>query len=353
MWLTIKDVAKAAGVSIATVSRVINDTSYPVAKKTRKQVLKAVKDLDFRPSKLAAGLKSKKSEAIGLIFPSLMGGTFFSEIFHAIEDKATSKGYGIILGSSYGETEKEESLIDLLRQRRVEGLIIIPSSHNIDLQYYHRLRGRIPFIFVDRYIPGIDADRVTTDNIKGAYIAVKHLIKLGHERIALLTSPETPCTSVQDRTKGYEKALAEFDIRFRKTIKTERNLNRPKMCAYKAMKSFLSNGPRISALFAVNDGVAIGALRAIREAELKVPDNIAVIGYDNDEIAPFASVPLTTVVQRKKEMGKIAVRLLLERIRQKREMSRHILLEPTLVIRASCGAESFTQNSVNSSLIKE
>ena len=105
--------------------------------------------------------------------------------------------------------------------------------------------------------------------------------------------------------------------------------------------------------FAVNDGVAIGALRAIREAELKVPDNIAVIGYDNDEIAPFASVPLTTVVQRKKEMGKIAVRLLLERIRQKREMSRHILLEPTLVIRASCGAESFTQNSVNSSLIKE
>lgn len=340
MWVTIKDVAKAAGVSIATVSRVLNKSSYPVAEKTRKNVLEAVKNLDFRPSKLAAGLKSKKSSAIGLIFPSFMGGTFFSEIFHAIEDEATGKGYGIILGSSYGKTEKEESLIDLLRERRVEGLIIIPSSHNIDLKYYQRLRGKIPFVFVDRYLPGIDADRVTTDNMKGAYIAVKHLIKLGQERIALLTSPETPCTPIQDRIKGYKKALDEFDIGFKKIIKTEKKINRPKMCAYKAMRSFLSNEPRISALFAVNDGVAIGALRAIRETGLKVPNDIAVIGYDNDEIAPFASVPLTTVAQRKKEMGKIAVRLLLEKICQKRETPRHILLEPRLVIRASCGAKS-------------
>jgi LacI family transcriptional regulator len=346
MWVTIRDVAKLAGVSIATVSRVLNNNSYPVAEKTRKKVLRAAKDLDFQPSRLATGLRLEKSAAIGLIFPSFMGSTYYSEIFHAIEDEATVKGYSIILGSSYGHTEKEELLIDLLRERRVEGLIIIPSSHNLDLKYYQCLRGKIPFVFVDRYLPEIDADRVTTDNVKGAYIAIKHLIKLGHERIALLSGPEAPCTSIQDRIKGYEKALREFGIGFRKIIETEKNLNKPKKCAYKAMTSFLTNESRISSLFAVNDGIAIGALRAIREAGLKVPDDIAVIGYDGDEIAPFASVPLTTVVQRKEEMGKIAVRLLLERIGQKRGPSRHILLEPRLVVRASCGAKLSSRETV-------
>jgi len=346
MWATIRDVARLAGVSIATVSRVLNNSSYPVAEKTRKKVVKAAKDLDFQPNKLAAGLKLEKSAAIGLIFPSFMGGTYYSEIFHAIEDEATVKGYGIILGSSYGQTKKEELLIDLLRERRVEGLIMVPSSHNVDLRYYQRLREKIPFVFVDRYLPEIDADRVTTDNVKGAYIAVKHLIKLGHERIALLSGPEAPCTSIQDRIKGYEKALREFSTGFRKIIATEKNLNKPKRCAYKAMTSFLTNESGISALFAVNDGTAIGSLRAIREAGLKVPDDIAVIGYNDDEIAPFTSVPLTTVAQRKEEMGKMAVRLLLERIRQKRGVSRHILLEPRLVVRASCGAKLFSRDTV-------
>jgi DNA-binding LacI/PurR family transcriptional regulator len=346
MWVTIRDVARLAGVSIATVSRVLNNSSYPVAEKTRKKVLKAARDLDFRPNKLAAGLKLKKSAAIGLIFPSFMGGTYYSEIFHAIENEATAEDYGIILGSSYGHTEKEELLIDLLRERRVEGLIIIPSLYKVDLRYYQRLREKIPFVFVDRYLPEIDADRVTTDNLKGAYIAIKHLIKLGHDRIVLLSGPEAPCTSIQDRIKGYEKALHEFGIGFRKIIETVKNLNKPKKCAYKAMASFLTNKSRISALFAVNDGIAIGALRAIREAGLKVPDDIAVIGYDDDEIAPFASVPLTTVAQRKEEMGKIAFRLLLERIRQRGEISRHILLEPRLVVRASCGAKSFGRKTV-------
>ncbi|MFQ5836147.1 MAG: LacI family DNA-binding transcriptional regulator, partial [bacterium] len=346
MWVTIRDVARVAGVSVATVSRVLNNSSYPVAEKTRKRVLKTAKDLDFQPNKLAAGLKLEKSAAIGLIFPSFMGSTFYSQIFHAIEDEATGKGYGIILGSSYGHPEKEELLIDLLRERRVEGLIIIPSSYNVDLKYYQRLREKIPFVFVDRYLPEIDADRVTTDNVKGTYIAVRHLIKLGHERIALLSGPEAPCTSIQDRIKGYEKALGEFGIGFRKIIETEKDLNKPKRCAYKAMKSFLSSEFGISALFAVNDGIAIGALRAIREAGLKVPHDIAVIGYNDDEIAPFASVPLTTVAQRKEEMGKIAVGLLLERIRQKKGMPRHILLEPRLVVRASCGAKSFSRNTV-------
>jgi LacI family transcriptional regulator len=346
MWVTIKDVARLAGVSIATVSRVLNNSSYPVAEKTRKKVLKAARDLDFQPSKLAAGLKLEKSAAIGLIFPSFMGSTFYSEVFHAIEDEATAKGYSIILGSSYGYKEKEEFLIGLLRERRVEGLIIIPSPYSVDPRYYQRLSGKPPFVFVDRYLPEIDADRVTTDNVKGAYVAVRHLIKLGHERIALLSGPEAPCTSIQERIKGYEKALGEFGIGFRKIIETEKDLNRPKMCAYKAMKSFLGNESKISAIFAVNDSTAIGALRAVREAGLRVPNDIAVIGYDDDEIAPFASVPLTTVAQRKEEMGKIAVRLLLERICQKREMSRHILLEPRLVVRASCGAKSYSRKTV-------
>jgi DNA-binding LacI/PurR family transcriptional regulator len=346
MWVTIKDVASAAGVSIATVSRVLNNSPHRVAEKTQQEVLKIVKDLDFRPSKLAAGLKSTRSAAIGLIFPSFVAGTFYSEIFHAIEDEAVRNGYGIILGSSYGETGKEELLINLLRERRVDGLIIIPSSPGVDLKYYRRLEKGIPLVFVDRYFPQIDTDRVTTNNVKGAYLAIEHLIRLGHKKIAFLSGPEAPCTSISDRIEGYRKALTDHNIHFRKIIETEKNINKQKGCAYKAIKSFLKNGSRISAIFAVNDNVAIGALRAIWEAGLRVPDDIAVIGYDDDEMGPFLPIPLTSIAQQKAEMGKLAITLLLERIQQGRRISRHICLEPELVVRSSCGATSSSRKSV-------
>jgi LacI family transcriptional regulator len=346
MWVTIKDVASAAGVSIATVSRVLNNSPHRVAEKTREEVLKIVKDLDFQPSKLAAGLKLTRSAAIGLIFPSFVAGTFYSEIFHAIEDEAVKNGYGIILGSSYGEAAKEELLINLLRERRVDGLIIIPSSPGVDLKYYRRLEKGIPLVFVDRYFPQIDADRVTTNNVKGAYLAIEHLIRLGHKRIAFLSGPEAPCTSISDRIEGYQKVLTEYNIHFRKIIETEKNINKQKECAYEAMNSFLKNSTKISAIFAVNDNVAIGALRAIRQAGLRVPDDIAVIGYDNDEMGPFLPIPLTSVAQQKAEMGKLAITLLLERIQQGRRIPRHIWLEPELVVRASCGAITSSRKSV-------
>lgn len=338
MWVTIKNVASEAGVSIATVSRVLNNDSHRVAQKTREIVLKVAKDLDFRPSKLAVGLRSTRSAALGLIFPSFVAGTFYSEIFHAIEDEAARNKYGIILGSSYGDASKEKLLVDLFRERRVDGMIIIPSSPGVNFIYYQRLQKEVPLIFVDRYFPQIDSDRVTTDNVKGAYIATEHLIKLGHKRIVFLSGPEAPCTSIYDRIDGYHKALDEYNIQFRKIIETMKDINKQKECAYKAMKSFLRNGSEISAIFAVNDNVAIGALRAIWEMGLRVPDDIAVVGYDDDEMDSFLPIPLTSIAQQKAMMGRHAVTLLLERIYRGRIISQHICLKPQLVIRSSCGA---------------
>lgn len=339
--ITIKDVARLARVSIATVSRVLNNNPYPVAKETKQRVIQAAQHLNFRPSRLAQGLKLRRSTTFGLIFPTFLAGTLYSQIFHAVEDEAIQNHYGIVLGTSYGEAKREEFLVNLLRERRVDGLLVIPSSERVNLECYRYLKRKIPLVFLDRYLPQIDADRVTTDNIKGAYMAVKHLIELGRKRIVFLSGPEAPCTSIQDRIRGYKKALDEAGIGFRRIIQTEKDITRQKECGYQAMKRFLSTHPEISALFAVNDSVAIGALRAIREAGLRVPDDIAVVGYDDDEMASFLDVPLTTIAQQKGKMGKIAVKLLLERINGwERGAFQHIQIEPRLVVRASCGAKA-------------
>lgn len=346
--ITIKDVANLAQVSVATVSRVLNNNPYPVAKETKQRVLQAARHLNFRPSRLAQGLKLKKSTTFGLIFPTFLAGTLYSKIFHAVEDEAIQEGYGIVLGTSYGRAEREELLIDFLRERRVDGLLIIPSSKKINLECYRCLKREVPFVFLDRYLPQIDADRVTTDNLRGAYVAVKHLIELGRKRIVFLSGPEAPCTSIDDRIEGYKKALDENGIKFRQIIQTEKDITKQKECGYKAMQKFLSTQPKISALFAANDNVAIGALRAIREAHLRVPEDIAVVGYDDDEMAPFLNVPLTTVAQQKDKIGKIAAQFLLERINgRKKESCQHIQIEPRLVIRASCGA------NLNRKILKE
>jgi len=337
--ITIKDVAKLAQVSVATVSRVLNNNPYPVAEETREKVIQAAQYLNFKPSRLAQGLKLRRSTTFGLIFPTFLAGTLYSKIFHAVENEAIRKGYGIVLGTSYGKAKREEMLIDLLRERRVDGLLVIPSSEKINPECYKYLKKKIPLVFLDRYLPEIDTDRVTTDNVKGAYIATRHLIRLGREKIVFLSGPEAPCTSIEDRIKGYKMALDEAGIGFRRIIQTEKYITRQKECGYKAMKRFLSTYPKFSALFAANDNVAIGALRAIREAGLKVPDDVAVVGYDDDEMAPFLDVPLTTVAQQKGKIGKIAVKLLLERIKGwEKGPSQHIQIEPRLVIRASCGA---------------
>ena len=185
MAITIKDIAKIAGVSKTTVSRALNNQGR-ISQDTREKILQIAKETNYRHNKIATSLRSNKSMVIGLIFPGFMAGHFYSEIFHGIESYCTKKGFGVLTGCSDGVAQKEEKIIELLQERRVDGIIIAPTS-GINLDYYQQFKNeRLPFIFIDKYLPEIEAARIIVDNKKGAYLAVKHLIEKGHKKIALL-----------------------------------------------------------------------------------------------------------------------------------------------------------------------
>ena len=333
MAITIKDIAKIAGVSKTTVSRALNNQGR-ISQDTREKILQIAKETNYRHNKIATSLRSNKSMVIGLIFPGFMAGHFYSEIFHGIESYCTKKGFGVLTGCSDGVAQKEEKIIELLQERRVDGIIIAPTS-GINLDYYQQFKNeRLPFIFIDKYLPEIEAARIIVDNKKGAYLAVKHLIEKGHKKIALLSGPEYPCTTIEERFQGYTEALNENNITYKKIIKTDKNIYNQHESGYQAAKKFLTNNDGATAIFAINDSIALGALRAIREAGLKVPKDMAVVGFNDDDILSYLEHPLTTISVPKYEMGIKAAQLLINIIEAESNDSKKIIkLYPKLLIR--------------------
>lgn len=333
MAVTIKDIAKEAGVSKSTVSRALNNQSR-ISPETKKKILEIAKKMNYRHNKLATSLRSNKSMVIGLIFPGFMAGHFYAEIFHGIESYCTEQGFGVLIGSSYGLSDKEEELIKILQERRVDGIISAP-TRGVDLELYKQLqKENVPFIFIDKYLPEIKADQIVIDNKYGAYLAVKHLIERGHRRIAFLSGPEYPCTTIEERFLGYESALSENGISYRKVIKTDNNVYNQRESGYKAVKGFLQTSEEVTAIFAINDSIAIGAIRAIKESGLKILEDIALVGFNDDDISSYFEKSLTTVSVPKFEMGRKAAQLLINRIKglEQGEVKK-IALEPKLVIR--------------------
>ncbi|ACL71047.1 LacI family DNA-binding transcriptional regulator [Halothermothrix orenii] len=333
MAVTIKDIARAAGVSKTTVSRALNNKGR-ISPETREKILKIAAKMNYRHNKIATSLRSNKSMVIGLIFPGFMAGHFYSEIFHGIEAYCTEKGFGVLIGCSDGLAQKEEEIIKLLQERRVDGIIIAP-THGVDLDYYHQFKKeKLPFIFIDKYIPGIEADRIVVDNKKGAYLAVTHLIERGHKKIALLSGPEYPCTTIEGRLEGYLKALEDNGLTYRKIIKTDKNVYNQRESGYKATKEFIKDNDGVTAIFAINDSVAIGAMRAIREAGLRVPQDMAIVGFNDDDISLYIENSLTTISVPKYKLGEKAAQLILERIEGQADTGQRIItLEPDLVVR--------------------
>ena len=326
---TIKDVAREAGVSINTVSRALNGKP-DVNPETKRLVLEAAQRLKYTPNKLARGLRSNKTGVIGVIVADIAN-PFFSAVVKGMGKAAKGLGYSIILQDTGENYENEEEAIRIMISEQVDGLLITPVQ--TENRSIHTLQeSGIPFVLVARHFSDLDTDYVVVDDVQGGYLATTHLIEKGHEKIAFINGPACNSSAIE-RFQGYKKALEEHNIELNE--KLMRNGALTMEDGYTHGKALLmGHGPRPTALFTFSDFVALGAMKAVREVGLRIPDDIAIVGYDDIDFAFCLEVPLTTVRVLKKEMGKKAVSVLEKKI-DEHEGQSHLKMPVELVVRQS------------------
>jgi LacI family transcriptional regulator, galactose operon repressor len=326
---TIREVAESAGVSYATVSHVINNTRL-VSQETRERVLAAMDALNYHPNELARSLRQGKTHTIGLVLPD-SANPFFAEISRGIEDEAFKKGYSVFLCNTELDTQRELFYVDVLSKKQVDGIIFVAAGDQADSLDF-LLRRSMPVVMIDRNVPNVEVDAVLTDNQLGGFLATRHLIELGHKRIACIAGPSS-ITPSAERMIGYRRALEEAGLSYDENLILRGDYHA--QSGLDITHSILTMNPRPTAIFALNDLMALGALRAAAEANYSVPRDLAVVGYDDLELAQFTNPPLTTIAQPKKEIGAQAVYLLVDRIAQKGRPTSRLVLAPELIIRRS------------------
>lgn len=330
---TVKDVADLAGVSTATVSRVLNNHPQ-VAGETRSRVLWAVEKLGYRPSRVARRLRMGGSQILGLIISDIAN-PFFTSVVRGIEDVAYANEYSLLLCDSDEDPAKEELYINVLLAEKVAGAIISPTDeYSTTCKIF--VEGGRPVVAMDRRLRSLDVDTVIVDNVRGAYEAVSHLIRLGHRRIGLIGGP-VHITTGRERLEGYEKALTEQAIGLDEGLIKIGDFKQDS--GYRRACELLEMDDPPTAIFTANNLMTLGALNAIHEKGLNIPWDVAIVGFDDMPWAPSLDPPLTAVAQPTYELGRTAANLLLQRIADKDREIVEMKLEPTLIIRDSCGSD--------------
>jgi len=324
-----RDVAERAGVSVTTVSHVINDTR-PVSDALRERVFAAVDELGYQPNVLARSLRRGETHTIGMIVPD-SANPFFAEVARGVEDTSFEQGYSVILCNSDGNLEKELLYTNVLAEKQVDGILFMAAG--VSTEHIRALQERrMPLVVVDRDIPGVTVDSVLTDNARGGWMATCHLLDLGHRCIGCIAGP-SDVTPSAERVTGYQQALDEGGISLDEALIVKGDFQYES--GYQAMRQFLAMDDPPTAIFACNDLMAIGAIRAALELGRQVPAGLSVVGFDDVRLASFANPPLTTVVQPKYEMGVVATAMLLERMRDQDIPPRRRMLDISLLIRQS------------------
>lgn len=343
MSITMKDIAKIAGVSTNTVSRALNNKPE-IDKETKRRIIEIANKLNYTPNSIAASLASNKTRTIGLVIPDISD-PFFAQQTRGVEDTVRAKGFSVIIINTDENPEAELKAVNTFRGIRVAGIIL--TSVFPDTQHLKLLQDqKIPFVLLNRWSPAIETDYVINDNVAGAYAATKHLIKKGHTRIAFITGiPKI--TSVQERLKGYRQAFQEANLPILEELIVHSESLDPQAGKVYA-RQLLSLQPRPTAILAYCDQLALGVYTAVKESKLSIPEDIALVGYDDIPFSAFFEVPLTTVAQPAYQMGSTASDILIERINAAREEKeeievanapkKQIVFKPQLVVRRSCGA---------------
>ncbi|MFD6321937.1 LacI family DNA-binding transcriptional regulator [Streptomyces sp. NPDC058442] len=333
---TMTDVARSAGVSVATVSHVLNGTR-PVLPHTRQAVLDAVEELGYTPNTLARSLVTSRTRSIGLAV-SAISNPYFTEILQGIEAAALEHGYSLLIADPHDDPEHERKVVQLLHERRVEGLIVAPSAHPRELLAYLG-RHRVPAVFLDRVVEepeggGPRFDQVCAESAEPVARLVTHLAGLGHRRIALVAGlPGLSTTS--ERITGYRHGLADAGLPFDERLLVHGDSE--SAGAERAAGALLSLGAPPTALVTANNAMTIGTLRALRAHGLSVPEDIALCCFDDFAWADLFSPRLTAIAQPGKEIGARAVQVLLDRLAAPDRPARTVRLPCTFVHRTSCG----------------
>jgi LacI family transcriptional regulator len=336
MKVTIKDVALKAGVSPATVSRVVGNYGY-VAEKTRRKVLATIQDLNYRPDTIARSLVTKSTRTIGLVLTDITN-PFFAQLARGIEDVTWDNGYTLILANTDEDLEREQAIIYALIEKRVDALIVVPASSKQAPHLEELTRHGIPLVLLDRSVDGLNVDTIVVDNEMGAYQAVSHLIQAGHDRIGIVFDNNEITTNIE-RVNGYRRALQEKRIRIRE--EWIKSCQYTRQSAREIVRAMLQEKDRPTALFTANNFMTIGAIQAIQEAHLVIPDDIAIVGFDDLDWNQLNSPQITVVAQPVTEMGNVAGQRIIAILKGERNPPLDIRLKTTFIIRESCG-ERFT-----------
>ncbi|MEO8720445.1 MAG: substrate-binding domain-containing protein [Ginsengibacter sp.] len=337
--VSMKDVAKYLGVSTALVSYVINNKEKEarVSEKMAKKIRDAVVKLKYQPNQIAKSLKSGRSNTIGLMVADISN-PFFSNIARIIEDEARKKGYVVIFGSCDENAEKSRSLIDVFKNRQVDAFIIAPAE-NTENQIRALQESGVPVVLIDRYFPKVQVDSVHIDNFHAAYHAVEHLIINGRRKIAMMAY-DTSLPHIQEREKGYKAALKAHGIRFKKEWLKKASYQNIKKDVATKMKELLFPDLKVDAFFFATNTLAVESLKLIHKSGIKIPDELAIISFDESDAFDFFYSPLSYVSQSLEDMGKGAVRLVIERLKDNTKAYTNLIIKEKLVLRKSCGIKT-------------
>jgi len=341
MTITSKEIALLAGVSQSTVSRSLNDSPL-VSKKTKERIRKIAEEQGFAFNANARSLSTNKTDTIGIIYPDnfhdFSVNLYFSSLHNQLRESLERENLDLIVSFAENKFTKTNNIERLIKCRKVDGLIIVKS--NIDNQTINYLKNsRIPFVFMHHF-PNTaqlqDIDIVCTDHVRGGYLATEHLIKLGHSKIICISSlTETP--EYELRTKGYKAALNDYNIPIDERLILYGGISFKS--SYEAIKRSFDLFKHATAVFAENDIMALGVIEALREFGVSVPDDIAVVGFDDIEMSTFFKPYLTTIHQPREEIAMLTCHRLVELINSKRPSApRKIVIQPKLIVRESCGS---------------
>jgi LacI family fructose operon transcriptional repressor len=329
---TIKDVAKAAGVSTATVSRVLANNA-PIKAETRECVLAAISKLNYRPNLIARSLRVQKSAKIGLVVSDIRN-PFFTAIGRAVEDAAYEQGYSVLMCNTDENPEKEELYLNLLHDENVAGVIFSPTQQFS--ASFHNYHSSMPFVVIDRFVDSTEADKVLLDNISAAYDLTVHLLKNGYYKLAGLFGDAS--TTGQERHRGFLQALKEYNL---EPVATQFIAPRIKQ-GFDATLALLEQSNRPDAIFTSNSLLTAGAFQALRDKKISVPNEVALVGFDETTWGELVDPPITVIAQPTEEIGRTATKLLFQRIQEPTRPPKTVILKGSLIQRGSSVGKSET-----------